>query len=308
MRRFSVLLAVGCLSCSTPGGGSSSSSGGGVADAGAPVRAEDYCEATADVFCPFYLRCGRMAVANAAECHTAFVEACNARYEPRYVALVDAGLLTLSTEGVEACRRHLTTVECAAQPRDLDGPCGGMWLGTQPVGADCGLDVESLVCGTGASCVLGLDFCGSCRVLVAAGGACGGGEGTCGPTGACVNSVCEERVPAGAPCAGGGTCVSGTTCVAGVCLGPTVVTVGAACDQAHRCPYKSQCVASTCVAQVLQGEACGAVSPCASGYCSAGICAAPHANGEACSAPDQCSSGVCSMGLCASLPGHCFTP
>ncbi len=311
MSRCVVLCAVFSLACSTSttttGGGSTSSSGA-VPDAGAPILAADYCESTAEVFCPFYVRCGRMAVSNETECRATFVEACNARYEPRYLALVNAGLLTLSTSGVHACRQHLATVACAAQPRDLDGPCAGMWVGTQPVGSDCGLDVESLVCGAGASCVLGLDFCGSCQALLAPGAACGNGEGTCGQDATCANNNCEARAAAGASCANGERCVTGTTCVSGVCLGPSYVAVGQGCDQANRCPYKAQCVGGTCVAQVLQGQACGASTPCASGYCNNAVCVEPKADGQPCSASDQCSSGVCSMGSCASLPGRCFQP
>lgn len=313
MLRFLVLTLGLCVACSTSttgsSGGGSSSSSSGSADAGpTPIAAADYCEATASVFCPFYLRCGRMAVTTEAECLTAFVEACNARYEPRYLALVNVGMLTLSADGVEACRAHLQAVACEAQPRDLDGPCGAMWVGTRPVTSDCGLDVESLVCGAGTSCVLGLDFCGSCEPLLPSGAACGNGEGTCGNQAACVNNVCEPRAQAGASCANGERCVSGTACDGTRCLGPNYVGLGDACDQANRCPYMAQCVGGVCVAQVLQGNGCNPSTPCASGWCNSSVCAAPKPDGQPCTAADQCQSGVCSMGSCASLPGRCFSP
>ena len=74
----------------------SSSGGGASVDAGKPdapredagvARAVDYCESIVDFFCPFYLRCGRIAESDLASCRQTFLETCNAVYEPRYVAL-----------------------------------------------------------------------------------------------------------------------------------------------------------------------------------------------------------------------------
>ena len=84
----------------------------------------------------------------------------------------------------------------------------------------------------------------------------------------------------------------------------TIVAEGDACDQAHRCPYRSACVSGTCRRTSLQGEPCGA--GCASGWCSGGTCAAPLGDGEACSSSTQCASAQCLSGACAPLPGHCF--
>ncbi|MFT7622538.1 MAG: hypothetical protein ACI9WU_001711, partial [Myxococcota bacterium] len=68
------------------------------------VPAVEYCERGADVFCDFYVRCGRMAAPDVATCHSTFVQACNARFEPIYVALEQRGLLTLSPAGLAACK------------------------------------------------------------------------------------------------------------------------------------------------------------------------------------------------------------
>ena len=64
-----------------------------------PRGAGDYCEAIEPFFCQFYLRCGRMDVETAAECKEAFLTGCNGIFEPRYVDLEVAGLLTLDIAG-----------------------------------------------------------------------------------------------------------------------------------------------------------------------------------------------------------------
>lgn len=282
---------------------SSSSSSSGAVDAGPPPTAAEYCARTVEFFCSYYLRCGRMAAASADECRATFMETCAARYQPRYAQLADAGLLSLSAAGIEACRAHLGTVECARQIRDLDGPCGAMWVGHQPVGGPCGIDVESLVCAAGSACVLGLDFCGTCRALAAVGETCGG-DITCGQEAACVDGNCVPRGLPGDGCADGGRCVVGASCVAETCTGPAYVAVGDSCDQSHRCPYRSVCAAGTCARTSLQSEPCGA--GCASGYCAGGTCAAPLADGAVCTASSECASYECVAGHCAPLPGHCF--
>lgn len=300
--------------CTAQGAGSTSGSSGGssgttAVDAGAdagPLTADLYCEATMEAFCAYYVRCGRMAVDTVEACRTVFLESCNARYEDRYAQLAERGLIRLSSTGVAACRAHLATVECAQQVRDLDGPCGQMWVGTSPVGSACGLDVESLVCAEGAACVLGLDFCGSCRALSGVGQPCGDGVVTCGNGATCRDGTCVERVAVGQPCADGDTCVLGASCVQGVCTAPSYTTVGQPCGANPRCPYKSACVGGVCVEAALQGEPCGAQIPCASGFCAEARCQAPRSVGEACSAPDQCRTSVCSGGVCRGLPGACF--
>jgi hypothetical protein len=246
------------------------------------LTAEGYCEAMADAYCGFYLRCGRMAVADEATCLTVFVEVCNAVYEPQYRALVDRGLLTLAPDGVAACQDHLEAVACALQPGDLDGPCGGMWRGLAPVGSACSYGVESLVCDAASTCVLGLDFCGTCEPAVAVGEGCGGGGPRCHDTAACVDGVCVARARPTDPCSATQPCGVGASCVDGGCVAPAVVGVGAACDQTHRCQYKAACVAGTCVATALLGEACAAERPCADGACDGGVCVAAPAFSTGC--------------------------
>lgn len=246
------------------------------------LTAEGYCEAMADAYCGFYLRCDRMAVPDEATCLTVFAEVCNAVYEPQYRALVDRGLLALDAIGVEACQDHLQAVACALQPGDLDGPCGGMWRGLAPVGSACSYGVESLVCGAASTCVLGLDFCGTCEPAAALGDACGADAARCHDTAACVEGVCVARARPTEPCSASQPCRVGASCVDGVCVAPAVVSVGEECDQARRCPYKAACVAGTCVATVLLGEPCGAAIPCADGACDGGVCVAAPAFSTGC--------------------------
>ena len=79
------------------GGGASLEDGGpdgGAVDAGPQIfPADTYCERIATFFCPYYLRCGRMAVDTVEQCEAIMAEACEGRYEPRYVGLAEAGLL-----------------------------------------------------------------------------------------------------------------------------------------------------------------------------------------------------------------------
>jgi hypothetical protein len=113
------------------GGPDGEAGDGGTGDGGTGViPAADYCATIVDFFCPFYVRCGRMAVDTVDECRAQFLEGCEGRYGPRYAGLEEAGLLTLSKSGVEACEAHLDAVACEDQLRDLDGPCGTMWQGT----------------------------------------------------------------------------------------------------------------------------------------------------------------------------------
>ncbi len=231
-----------------------------------------YCELGVAVFCDFYLRCGRMAVPDVAACEVTFVEACNARFEPTYVALAEAGLLTLSRAAMDACQAHLATVECDQQIFDLDGPCRDVWQGQQVQGGACGPGIESFVCVEGTACVLGLDFCGTCELAVPTGGACEPGV-RCGPSDACRDGICVPRPGVGEVCDGTIPCILGAACgTDGLCAGDEWVTVGALCDQDRKCPYKSVCSGGACVETVLVGGACTSSAGCASGECSEGEC------------------------------------
>lgn len=273
-------------------------------DAG-PPDVTQYCELTADAYCAFYVRCGRMAVTTEDACRAVFLESCNGRYERVYRALANAGLMELSADGMAGCRAHLETVACAWQVQDLDGPCGAMWRGLQPEDGPCGLGIESLVCAEGTRCVLGLDFCGTCRRFADDGEAC---DPTCGQTSSCsAENVCAPRSHGGEPCGEAG-CVVGTSCVDGVCTGPSYVRAGDACDQAHRCPYKSQCSGGGCRESALLDEECTPAAGCATGFCgSSGRCEALKDPGEPCGASNECVSGACSMGACLGNPGACFS-
>jgi hypothetical protein len=68
----------------------------------------------------------------------------------------------------------------------------------------------------------------------------------------------------------------------------------------------SECIAGTCRAAVLQGEACSALIPCGTGFCSDGVCVPPAADGSECSSPSQCRSGLCSTGTCSARPSACL--
>lgn len=302
-------LALASLSC-TP---MTTPLDGGDADAGAaaPPSASEYCEHIEPFFCDFYLRCGRMAgVTTTEECRAVFQEQCNARYEPRYAALERASLLRLDADGIEACRAHLADVPCEEQIRDLDGPCGAMWIGAQAEGGACGFDVESLVCAPGSECTLGLDFCGECRPLQGEGEPCGDAAEesvTCGTNASCEDGRCVARVAVGDPCTPDDRCVIGASCdeTLDLCVGPTYVGLGESCDQTRRCPYKSHC-AGVCVEDVMLEESC-ATTTCASGWCGADdVCQALLPAGGTCASSAQCSSGLCLDGVCRDLPGPCF--
>ena len=272
-----------------------------------PRGASDYCEAIEPFFCPFYLRCGRMDVATAAECKDAFLTSCNGIFEPRYVDLEAAGLLALDVAGIESCRQHLETVACDQQIQELTGPCADMWRGQQPQGADCGLDVESFVCSPGTECVLRLDFCGDCRPLVAVGMPCVAGTDTCGSDGFCDTGTCVARVRNGDPCAPSDRCMTGSLCASGMCTPPSFVARGEACDQRNRCPYLTACIGGTCQATAGPGEPCGADGGCELGFCE-GVCQDPRPSGEPCTRAGQCSSGLCDGVTCQARPSACIAP
>ncbi|MBI1945530.1 MAG: hypothetical protein HYS27_07530 [Deltaproteobacteria bacterium] len=277
-------------------------------DAGS-TGADGYCEDIVDFFCAFYLRCGRMAVADEAACRPVFLEACNARYEPSYAALEAAGLLTLSSAGVGQCRAHLESAACDQVQLELQGPCGAMWLGTQPADAPCGFDVETFTCAPGTLCVIDLTLCGRCTTVVADGESCSGADVTCGADSFCnEQGLCAARKPAGEACGTGDRCVLGTTCTDATCVGPSYTTVGEPCDFATRCPYASRCLGGVCVAAVGLGGTCGPGAPCDSGWCDDGTCAPLYAQSEPCTDDEQCQTGACAADGCAPHPSVCFTP
>lgn len=276
------------------------------------LRADEYCERLVSFFCPFYVRCGRMAgVSTVAVCEDVFLEQCNATYEPRYIDLEAAGLLELREDGIDACAAHLEATPCEEQLRDLDGPCGEMWRGTQPAGGACAFDVESLVCAPGTACSLGLDLCGECRAIVSPGAPCGAAATepvSCGPAASCIDDRCISHIALGEPCASGQRCVLGAQCIGGICQGAVYVDLGESCDQLRRCGYKSHCEAGVCIADSLLGESC-AQTNCASGHCGGEeLCEERFAPGSPCTTATQCDSGVCQGAVCRSLPGTCFAP
>ena len=116
-------------------------------DAGPPppttAPASEYCERAVDVFCPYYLRCDRMAVPDLAGCRTAFLEACNGVYEPIYDALEKSGALELSLSGLDTCAQHLGSVSCDAHVFDLEGGCRDVWTGLVGSGGVCGSGIET---------------------------------------------------------------------------------------------------------------------------------------------------------------------
>ena len=273
-------------------------------DAGAaPLLASDYCETIVDFFCPYYLRCGRMDVSDLESCRAVFLETCNERYEPRYVALAELGLLSLDRAGVQACQAHLESVDCPAQIRDLDGPCGQMWVGTAPEGASCSYDLESLVCAPGTECVVGLDLCGECRAVAAPGDSCA--ELPCGVGATCIDDICVARGLHGDRCDDDTPCTIGASCEAGVCAGPTFVRPPQACDRQRRCAYKSVCSDGQCRPTALLGEPCEPAVGCASGRCVGGVCAPLGRLGDACEFALDCQSATCVDNVCVASTGRC---
>lgn len=315
------------FACSSPSPTASSSTpsddagtGSGGADAASPepsrdagktdpdrVPAADYCETLAPSFCAFYMRCGRMVAKDEAECRAVFLESCNARFEPRYVDLETAGLLGLSRAGVDACTAHLASVTCAKQAGDLDGPCGKMWRGTSAKGKGCGIDVESFVCGAGTTCILGLDFCGTCEASAPRGGACEAGVVRCAAEDACVAGLCVARALPGEACGEAKPCITGSTCAEGACVAPAIVGEGEACDARRRCAYRAHCEAGQCVRAALLGEPCASSRACTSGRCEGGTCVALRDDGATCASASECSSGQCVAKVCTPLPSACIT-
>ncbi|TVQ93366.1 MAG: hypothetical protein EA397_04405 [Deltaproteobacteria bacterium] len=265
--------------------------------------AADYCETSADMFCRYYIRCGRMAVQTHEACLSTFSEACTQSYQPHYQALEARGEIRLSASGLRECEAHLDEVPCDQQIFDLDGACGAVWEGLAPAGSTCAPGIESFLCDRSSTCVLGLDFCGTCQPTVRDGEPCE--DARCGPTSTCVEGTCAPRRLPGETCDEERRCVAGAWCAEGLCEGPTIAALGQSCDQRQRCPYKSACIGGVCVEAALLDEPCGPQAPCASGWCDEGTCAPFKAGGEPCGAGQECHSRACD-GTCVPLPGVCF--
>jgi hypothetical protein len=286
--------------------------GPGISDAGSGsgglLAADTYCEETVDAFCAFYERCDRMHVPAGQSCRDIFLESCNARYERFYAALAQEGALHLSRQGVASCREHLQDVSCDQQIFDLDGPCGNMWVGTRQAGESCGFNLESLICAPGTRCVLGLDLCGTCKVVATEDQSCGG-DVVCAADQDCESETCVPRAEVGESCANGVRCRGGARCVEDVCAPRPVAQVGEACGGGSVCAYRSECIGGYCVASGLLGDACSQEAPCASGHCDQageGVCAAFLDPGSPCAEAGQCLSGRCEAGQCAELISACL--
>ncbi|MBV1862571.1 MAG: hypothetical protein KUG77_29380 [Nannocystaceae bacterium] len=275
------------------------------ADADSP-QASEYCESIVDSFCDFYARCGRMDVASAELCHEPFLTSCNTMFEPQYVGLEAAGLLTLSAQGLVACEEHLADVACEEQTFELTGPCSGLWSGTQAAGEGCGLDVEYYVCDASAACTIGLDFCGTCETLLEPGDDCTAEGTSCGPQAFCDAGTCRARVPNGGTCSPDDRCMAGSGCVEDICQGPTFVALDEACDVTRRCPYLTACIEGVCTSTAGLGEECSVAAPCEVGFCAEGLCEAPRDDEEPCGGNSQCSSGMCIGDMCAPRPSGCI--
>lgn len=266
--------------------------------------ASEYCELSVDLFCDYYLRCGRMAADSLAECEASFLETCNEVYEPRYADLEQAGLLQLSRAGLKECERYLSDVECDDQLNDLQGDCAQIWQGLVPVGGGCGIGIGSFVCDEDSTCVVGLDLCGTCVAYAAEGEVCDA-DHRCLDNESCTQGTCVQRGLPGDSCADDGPCMIGTWCEEGVCTAPAIVEVGDPCGATERCPYSSACLGGECVQSAALGESC-ADRTCASGWCDDGTCAAFKDEGEPCAAATECLSGVCDE-TCGGLQQTCPT-
>ena len=307
---LSPTLFCGCLAltlAACPGTSTQGEDAAGLeADAGLPPSAVDYCEATADMFCAFYLRCGRIAEETPAACRDTFLEVCNEVYEPTYTALEAAGLLHLSAEGIEACASHLSEVPCEHHLLDLDGPCAGVWEGLAGETEACAVGIESMICDQRTTCVLDLSLCGSCELAAATSEVCAG-ELRCRYPDLCVEEVCVGPALPGESCGDERRCISGASCVQGSCEARSYVAIGELCDASRRCPYRSSCIEGTCRRSALLGEPCGALITCASGYCGAeSTCTSRKDPGAPCGAGPECRSGRCVAGVCDELISGCL--
>lgn len=272
------------------------------------VVAENYCELSANMFCDYYLRCGRIAAETMEECLELFDASCNAVYEPHYIAHEEAGLLRLSAEGLSQCETHLEQVACDQQVFDLDFGCDQVWDGLVEAGGDCAPGIGSFVCDAGTTCVLDTTFCGECKTVSETGGPClGDTDLRCSPLDRCVDGICVARRLPGESCDDENPCRLGAWCNQGTCQGPQVVGVGEECNQVQRCAYNAQCVGGVCQAQVGLGESCEP-GLCYSGHCDSveNTCQSLRSGAAPCTSSSQCVSGICDNGFCRTLPGVCF--
>ncbi len=268
------------------------------------VPATRYCEELAPIFCPFYLRCGRMAVDDEAACRVAFAESCEAAFEPRFTPLAAAGLLQLTQAGLDACAAHISASSCDEQLLELSGPCAQVWQGNVAAGGACGLDADSFVCAPGTFCALDLSLCGVCEVVRELGTACDDDASACGPAGFCDGGVCVARGAVGDACSDDSVpCVLPARCDGAVCREPAVVAVGDACDFAQRCPYRSRCD-DVCVATAGHGGSCATDDDCDAGFCDGGVCVAVFAAGDACVDDVECAAG-CADDVCQEFTSAC---
>ena len=280
----------------------------GASDGSGALSTESYCARIVEFFCPFYLRCGRIAEADLASCTKTFMETCVQVHQPHYRALELAGLLRVSDAGLAACRQHLETVPCEQQLLDLEGPCRGIWQGRQAAHGACGINYDAFICGPQETCIVGPSLCGQCEAAAPSGGSC---DTTthCRYPDKCVAERCVRPALPAESCGDARNCIAGASCVAGSCVARSFVTPGAPCDAARRCPYRSVCLGGRCVRTGLLGEACDSgLQPCASGYCDPDTkrCTAFRGEGEACSEGYHCRSGRCLGERCPGLLSSCL--
>jgi len=303
---WSMLLVLGACppSTGTDAGGDAADVVDGGGDGTLP--AEQYCAFAADVFCPFYLRCGRIAELDAAGCQTTFLETCRQLYQPRYVALEQAGLLQLSIAGLTACGQYLTSVECDHQLLDLEGPCRAIWSGRSAFGEPCGISLDSFVCDSATTCIVGMDLCGTCQAAAPTGGNCST-DLHCRYPDLCVDTQCVGAVFPGDACSDVQRCIAGASCNNNLCVARQFVGPGATCDSARRCVYRATCLGGSCSRDALLGEACSAGARCASGYCAAsGRCEPFGAPDAGCDSGATCLASSCTSGRCDSLVSACL--
>lgn len=271
------------------------------------LDASNYCEMAVDIYCPYYVRCKRMAVDSIESCKKVFLEVCNEVYEPTYLALAQNNKLYLSKKGFDGCKAHLDAVSCSEQNSDLDGGCADLWRGQAEAGHACAPGIQSLICAEGSRCIVDLSFCGECRATNELSGACQSNL-DCSASAFCdeLSQQCKARAKIGEICSDQKPCIVGTSCESNKCIAPEIVSLGDECDTMHRCPYFSSCISGKCYQSALLGESCNDYQICASGYCLNGQCVEKKKENAECSAHTECESGRCLQNLCDSLTGYCL--
>ena len=211
-----------------------------------------------------------------------------------------AGLFceTLTCPG--ACtQRRGEGAECEESTECLEGLRCHIGACAVPTAAGAECDANLAPCTSGLSCVAGDDGVARCSpqgaiAARAVGEACElGNDGLCvegaycafSRTDAGVSGVCAPRVGSGEACQFGlpDACPSGQYCNAdteGDLSGRCVprLALGDACTNSAGCPpLETTCVAGSCRAWAVIGEACVDDAQCiAGGPCEAGFCAAPE--------------------------------